>query len=406
MRSPLTALQAFSRDARIFPTSSDGCDELLPSFFAITKVAERLSTLDPGARDAYLATLEDDVLPFEPTRPTLVHDATARSDDPLSRLSEQLRVQAERMERSGCFEMAFTTVSAVCMMSARADFVTRLTATVHLGRIARQLGDLETATDCYSTVTDQGLRERDAPLAALGFVGLGVVAAVRGNRPAERAMFERALSLAHPGGTVEASASQGLMNVAIAEKRHIDALLHGWRAFDLATDGPETRAMILSNLALTSLHADFTAAALGGFMHVLTLTETARIRLPAIGGAMRAAARLREDAQVTALNADGDRESVRAAQPFESARFLLHAGEAWATVGDTAFARRRYEDALAMAVQHGFFEIRVKAEDGLEILAQRRVEERANLTASSVGEDSEAVALVAAGIGRLEALCG
>ena len=53
--------------------------------------------------------------------------------------------------------------------------------------------------------------------------------------------------------------------------------------------------MILSNLALTSLHSDFTAAALGGFMHVLTLTETARIRLPAIGGAMRAAARLRED---------------------------------------------------------------------------------------------------------------
>jgi len=139
----------------------------------------------------------------------------------------------------------------------------------------------------------------------------------------------------------------------------------------------------------------------------LTLTDTARIRLPAIGGAMRAAARLREDAQVATLNTDGDREAVRAALPFESARFLLHAGEAWATVGDREFARRRYQDALAMSVHHGFFEIRMKAEDALE--AMQHAEEtnpQTNLTASSVAYDSEAEALVAAGIGRLEALSG
>ena len=379
----------------------------LADFLAVTKVAEQLSTLDSFSRAQYLDAVADELLPASDARPTLVHDAQPRSDDPLARLSERLRVEAEQMERSGCFEMAFTTLSAVCRMSAHADLSTRMTATVHLGRVARQLGDLETATDCYNMVTDESLRDRDGPLAALGFVGLGVVAATRGNRPAERTMFERALSLAHPGGGAEASASQGLMNVAIAEDRHIDALLHGWRAFDLAADRPETRAMILSNLALTSLHADFTAAALGGFMHVLTLTDTARIRLPAIGGAMRAAARLREDAQVATLSTDGDREAVRAALPFESARFLLHAGEAWATVGDREFARRRYQDALAMSVHHGFFEIRMKAEDALE--AMQHAEEtspQANLTASSVGYDSEAEALVAAGIGRLEALSG
>jgi tetratricopeptide (TPR) repeat protein len=370
-------------------------------------MAERLSGLDAAERDGYLATLASDLLPASDARPTLVHDAKAGPTDSLARLSERLRVEAEQMERSGCFEMAFATLSAVCQMSSQADVTTRLTATTHLGRIARQLGDFETATDCYTMVTDLGLRERDGPLASLGFIGLGLVAMNRGNRPAERSMFERALSLAHPGGWVEASASQGLMNVAIAERRLIDALLHGWRAFDLAPEGGETRAMILSNLALTSLHSDFTAAALGGFMHVLTLTDTARIRLPAIGGAMRAAARLREDKQLHSLKAAGDRESARAALPFEGARFLLHAGEAWLTVGDREFARRRYQDAHALAVQHGFFEIRIKAEDAL---AAMEVEERrvppTNLSASSISFDEEGERLVAAGIGRLEALIG
>jgi tetratricopeptide (TPR) repeat protein len=406
MRSPLPALHAFAHDART-AAGLDDADERLPQFLAITKMAERLSGLDSADRDAYLASLAGELLPATAARPTLVHDAQAEPTDSLARLSERLRVEAERMERSGCFEMAFATLSAVCQMSSHADLTTRLTATVHLGRIARQLGDFETATDCYTMVTDEGLRERDGPLAALGFIGLGVIAQNRGNRPAERSMFERALSLALPGGSAEASASQGLMNVAIAEHRHIDALLHGWRAYDLAEDRPEVRAMILSNLALTSLHADFTAAALGGFMHVLTLTDTARIRLPAIGGAMRAAARLREDQRVVVLNEAGDREAVRAALPYESARFLLHAGEAWTTVGDREFARRRYRDACDMAIQHGFFEIRVKAEDALEALDREdAVQPQENLTASSGSFDAETEALVVAGIGRLETLRG
>lgn len=406
MRNPLPAFQAFSQDvrARARDLSDAALDRQLADFLAVTKMAERLSTLETFQYDGYLAGVGE-LLPPSDARPTLVHDVQSRSREPLARLAERLRVEAEDMERAGCLEMAYSTLSAVCQMSSDADLTTRLTAVVHLGRIARQLGDFESASDCYSTVTDEGLRERDGPLAALGFVGLGVVAQNRGNRPAERAMFERALSLSHPGGGAEASASQGLMNVAIAESRHIDALLHGWRAFDLAENRPETRAMILSNLALTSLHADFTAAALGGFMHVLTLTDTARIRLPAIAGAMRAAARLREDQQVAQLNTAGDREAIRASLPFESARFLLHAGEAWATVGDLEFSRRRYHDAQAMAVQHGFFEIRVKAEDALNALDRTEAASPpANLTASSVFHDPESEALVAAGIGRLEAL--
>ena len=405
MRSPLPALQAFAHDAHARPSDTGDHDERLAGWLAVTKTAERLSMLDAKAREAYLADIAIDVLPNSEARPTLVHDARGRPADGPARLAERFRIEAEQMERSGCFEMAFATVSAVCSFSRRADLATRMLATIHLGRIARQLGDLDAATDCYQMAADESLRERDGPLAARAFVGLGNVADSRGNRPTERVMFERALSLAHPGGPTDAMASQGLMNVALAERRLIDALLHGWRAFDLTPEQSEERAMILSNLALASLHGDFTTAALGGFLHVLTLTDTARIRLPAVGGAIRAAARLREDTRVASLNTSGDHEAGRARLPFESARFLLHAGEAWATVGDRDFARRRLLDAHAIAVRHRFFELQMKAEDAMEALDRNAaVVPATNLTASSVLVDSDGGPVVRAGIERLESL--
>ena len=136
-----------------------------------------------------------------------------------------------------------------------------------------------------------------------------------------------------------------------------------------------------------------------------TLTDTARIRLPAVGGAIRAAARLREDTRVASLNTSGDHEAGRARLPFESARFLLHAGEAWATVGDRDFARRRLLDAHAIAVRHRFFELQMKAEDAMEALDRNAaVVPATNLTASSVPVDSDGGPVVRAGIERLEAL--
>lgn len=405
MRSPLPAFQAFAHDAQSRTSPDESLDEMLSGFLAVAKAAERLAVIGAGERDAYLRELAPDILPPSDARPSITHDAQPAPVESLGRLAERFRVEAERMERSGCFELAFTTMSAVCQLTARADLTTRMLATVHMGRVARQLGDLDTATDCYQKAADEALRERDGPLAARGFIGLGILAATRGNRPAERSMFERALSLAHPGGSVEMSAAQGLMLPALAEGRLIDALLYGWRAFDLTAPGSEERAMIVGNLATASLHGDFAAAALRGFLHVLTLTNTARIRLPTIGGAIRAAARLREDDRVRSLNAAGDIEADRAQMPFETARFLMYAAEAWATIGDRDFARNRLQDAIAIATQHGFFELRMRSEDALDALERNTlVTPATNRTADEVLTNSSDDAQVSLGIRRLEAL--
>lgn len=404
MRSPLPAFQAFAHDARARSAEAADLDERLSGFLAVAKSAERLSTIARAQRAEFAAGLAD-ILPPSDARPSLTHDVQPAPVEWLARMAERFRVEAEHMERSGCFELAFTTMSAVCQFTAQSDLTTRMLATVHLGRVARQLGDLESATDCYQTAADEALRERDGPLAARGLIGLGVIAHTRGNRPAERQLFERALSLAHPGGGADVSASHGLMLSALEERRLIDALLYGWRTFDLTAPGSEERAMILENLATASLHGDFAEAALRGFLHVLTLTDTARIRLPTIGGAIRAAARLQRNEQVRSLNQAATVESARAQMPFETARFLMHAAEAWATIGNRAFAKQRLQDAIAIATVHGFFELRIRSEDALDALERDTfVQPVVNRTAAQLDYSTRENAVVRDGIGRLEAL--
>ena len=406
MRTPLSALQAFTHDAQTRSCEISRGDRELADYFAVTRLAERLSMLDARRQNICLAEVPAEMLPHSDARPTLIHDTQDRPAEAVARLAERFRVEAERMERAGCFEMAFTTVSAVCRIATGADLATRMLAAIHLGRIARQLGDVASATDCYEMAADVSLRERDAPLAARAYIGLGVVAAYRGNRPAERKMFERALSLCHPGSPTEAMASQGMMNVALAERRLIDALLHGWRAFDLFPEGEEDRAMIMSNLALASLHGNYNSAALRGFLHALTLTDIARIRLPAIGGAIRAAARVGSDIQVTTLNASGNLEAAKANMPYETARFLMHAGSAFSTIGEKEVSRARLREAFAISIQHTFHELQSKVEVALESLDRETLEGSSRQkTVSSLTSESVENSIIKAGIERLEALC-
>ncbi len=341
MRSPLPALQAFSRDAFETKQHADNADPRLSGWFAVTKAAERLCGMRRDDRQSYLLSLAHGVLPPSSARPTLRHDVTDAPAEPIAKLTERLRLEAEDMERAGCYEMAFATVSAACRLSRESDVVSQLTATAHLGRIARQLGDSGAATDCYEAVVAEATRVRDGPLQALGILGLGNLARSRGNRPEERRLFNVALALAHPGGTCETSARLGMMTLLLSEHRLPEALDHGWRAFDLTASDSDERATIVSNIAFAALHADFAGAALSGFLHVLTLTRVLRIRLPAIGGGMRAAASRNEIPVVERLGSIGDEEASRANIPFVVAGYALNAGLAWLRV-------RAWDDATSL----------------------------------------------------------
>lgn len=404
MRNPLPALEAFSLDANAVSSPSHSGDASLGGWLAVTKAAEQLSYLQVKDRTAYLESVAASVLPPLDTRPTLIRDGQPTPSDPIARLAERLRVEAEEMERAGCFEMAFATVAAVCRLVARTDLVTRMLAIAHLGRIARQLGDYRTAEDCYTSVVTEAARERDPPMEAMGLLGLGALARMRGNRPEERRLYGKALVCSYPGGITERSARQGLMNVAISENRLADALLHGWRVYDLAPAGSETQAMVLSNMALTALKAGFFAAALQGYLHVLSMTNVIRIRLLAFGHALRAAAQLGDRARMTDLELVALEEAHRANVPFEVASFFLSASEAWFVLPDFAVATTRLERLEALTRTHQFHELAARAEtlrDQLTAAPAPATVQTLNVAPTAAwGED------VAIGIGRLAGLAG
>lgn len=365
MRAPLTPIKAYVHDVQ--SAGSAGKDDAtndarLSHWLTVAQAAERLAKLPKNEQPAYVLALARGVLPPRGGRPTQTEGDGRVASEPIEQLAERLRLDAEDMERAGCFELALTTVSAVCRLLSDSRLSARLLATAHMGRVARQIGDLETATDCYSTVVDGGKTSGDGPVAAHGYIGLGNVAHARGNRPEQKSCFRQALELAHRGSPVELSAHQGLMVVANLEHDLADALLHGWRAHDLAPPDSEVQLEIIGNLARTAFESEFFDAARSGFDYVIQRAKFPRIRLPAIGGAMRVAAVTNRRDEVSSLDALGQQEISESAAPFDVARFLLWNAEAWQSLGDVARRNRSVEHAIQLAGTFGFNEIRFKAE--------------------------------------------
>lgn len=373
MRAPLTPIKAFVHDAKTLgqaggTSSSD--DPRLSQWLLVAQAAERLAELKPMQRGEYAKMLGNSVLPLRADRPTQIEGDGRVPADAISELAERLRLEAEDMERAGCFELALTTVSSVCQMLARGSLTARLLATAHLGRVTRQIGELGSAVDCYTTVTDTGLAVNDGPVAAHGFIGLGNVAFTRGNRPAQKSFFLKALELAAKGSPIELSAHQGLMVTANQQGELADALLHGWRAHDLAPPDSEVRIDTLTNLADTALKAGFYAAAASGFDYVIQRTTLSRLRLPAIGGGIQAAAHQGNRQQVDELEELGRSEVKRAALPHESAKFFFCAAAARQTLGDRASVETLITASLQLADSYGFHELQLKAEslrDSLQV---------------------------------------
>lgn len=402
MRAPLTPLKAFVHDAaRRNNAESIGRaeDPRLSQWLNVAQAAERLATMRGSQREEYASRLGSRVLPERDERPTQVEGDGRAPADALSKLGERLRVEAEDMERAGCFELARTTVSSVCQMLSDAPATGRLLAMAHLGRVNRQIGDLTAAVDCYQTVASGAHALHDGPIASHAYIGLGNVAHQRGNRPRQKSSFERALASAARGSPQELSAHQGLMIVANAQNELVEALLHGWRAHDLAPADSEEQLAMIGNLSSTALYGGFYLAALNGALHVLQFSRVAFHRLPAIGGGMRAAAHLRRIEDVVRLYALCDAERAQGAAPFDSARLALWAAEAWKLLGDHERATALVTSSLEISDRWGFHELRLSAEDLIAVQPER-VPVREREASRVVADDPN----VLVGIGRLEAL--
>jgi hypothetical protein len=365
----------------------------------VAQAAERLAGLPPKHREEHAARLRGSILPRRAGRPTQTEGDGRAPSDELGKLAERIRLDAEDMERAGCFELARTTVSFVCQMLARAPLTSRLLATAHLGRVNRQIGDLPGAVDCYSTVTEQGQAANDGPIAAHGFIGLGNVAHARGNRPQQKLFFEQALELAAKGSPAELSAHQGLMNFAMAQNLLADALLHGWRAHDLAPPDSEVQNQIISNLSSTALKAGFPEAALAGFVF-LRQSVRALDRLVAFGQGALAAAECKRPDDVERFIKEGRAQIHAATQLFDRARFFMWSAEAWHMLGEFERVEPLIRESLQVADDIGFHEVRIKCEQ-LLVMSRNKI---TPLARDETPQRAVVSVDVERGLGRLQAL--
>jgi hypothetical protein len=276
--------------------------------------------------------------------------------DAVSRAS---RGFAARMAEAGALSVAYSVIGAARQVSADASDRERGLLAADQARIARQLGELDTAEELYRTSTAIGERSSDNELLSRSSLGQGVIARVRGNYPRARAFFQHGLQLAVTAGSreLEFFAHQGLTIVTCVTGDSDAAITHGWSAFTLSAGDPTRESETLTNLAQLCLEYGYPIASLRGFMAALARTDVLRVRLSALGGAALAAGRLEKQPVLDRVAREIVQTVERSALPYENAQAIYHLSAGYVAVGDDVTGERYRQQVVAIAKARGYFEL-------------------------------------------------
>ena len=411
----LDPLRAWSRDLESRPgaTSIGSADA---HWLELSLALHRLATLGPDARDAWVQALanpeelesdhpDGSPPPAEPAPidvRTIVRQLTQpRTDAERGEAMSVVQGIVESMENHHAFNLAFATLSAARRAVPDLSPLRAGRVMAQQGRVARQIGDLDTAGDLYAMVHELGTLHAEEELLVRGRVGAGLVAETRGNFPAARSEYLRALEHADAAPRIAATAHHGLMVAASRAGDLATALHHAWAAFEGVAGDPLRRVDRILNLAELARKAGDARVALRAFRTVLEHTDLARLRLPALGGAVQAAAALGERATVMSLVAQAEREAAASGIPYESAKLWLELAEAFDALDDRQRAMELARRAAAIAGTHAFHEVDILAATLAERIARRG--ERTASERDAVEPDDAASREI---LRRLDALAG
>ena len=274
-------------------------------------------------------------------------------------LARGVRGFVSQMCEAGALATAYTTVALTRQIVDAGSSRERGLLAADQARIARQLGDFESAEDLYQVAEAIAARADDAAVLSRVATGRGTLARTKGNYPMARELFERALVFAKTSGCADVQfiAHQGLTITCAVANNINDALQHGWAAYEFAGTDTTRQAEALSNLAQLSLMAGYPRAALSGFAAALSRSHTLRIRLPQLGGAALGAGRCKDVGSLERLAAEIDRVTELSALPYENAQAFLHLAQAFAETGDETRSARYRESTRRIAKARGFFEL-------------------------------------------------
>jgi len=234
-------------------------------------------------------------------------------------------------------------------------------------RVFRKISELDISLELYQEVEQLAEIDNDVELRARGALGRGVIARVRGNYPEARRRFLSILEyepVTDELRDLHAWACDGLLMVSATARDFEAALRYGARAVKV-TRRPEHRAELLVNLSNVCLEVGQYRAALNTYLRALAQTRFHHIKLPALGSAAIAAARLGERYVVDELTRSGLDLMTSSRLDYEVADMLREFGDAWEVLGDAASARKFREQSMARAQRGGFFEIQHRVEEAM-----------------------------------------
>jgi tetratricopeptide (TPR) repeat protein len=243
---------------------------------------------------------------------------------------------------------------------------------IQQARAVRKLGHLDAAMELYASAGALGRAADEPELEARESLGIGIVARTKGNYPDARRYFSDALerATALELSDVVGMAHHGLLISAASAGDIESALVHGWAAFQRIGPDRERQADILINLAQLSADAGYPESALIGNLAALKRSESPRLRLPALAGAVTAAARLGDSTKLDELARMIDVETQAVTMPYETAQALSALATALCAVGQATAATTHRDRAREIARSFGFSELRYMLE-GLDTRPSR-----------------------------------
>jgi tetratricopeptide (TPR) repeat protein len=340
-------------------------------------VLQRALELEPAYRGSYLATGLRAIL--DDPWPAPVFDAIERfvrvpedseSSEELAALGALVQLVATDAEEAGAFAVATSLLDLARALVGAAEFRLQGRMLSQQARILRKLSELDISLELYQEVDQLADIENDTELRARAALGRGVLARVRGNYPEARRSF---LTILEYEPTTEELrdlhvwACEGLLMVAAVARDFEAALLYGARAVEMAREGH--RAELLVNLSNICQEVGQYRAALNGYLRALAETQVQHVRLPALGSAAIAAARLGERYVADELTRSGLNLMTLSRLDYDVADMLREFGDAWELLGDAVSARRFREQSMARAERGGFFEIQHRVEDAMRTRA-------------------------------------
>lgn len=378
MLAPLSPFEAYRSDLDRFCKRSEfgNADTV---WLLLAHCLGRLSRVGVGVREQLAVQSADALRDLLEADSEWVEDSTSHVNDlrliiaglavlespaGADSVSRAVRGFAARMAEAGALSVAYAVLGNTRSCVAQASDRERGLLAADQARVARQLGELESADELYRVATLIAERASDNELLSRAALGRGVLARVRGNYPKARVFFQHGLQMASVVGARELQyyAHQGL-TIICGVTRDFDAgLEHGWAAFRLA-DGDATReAESLTNLAQLCLDAGYPAAALRSFLSALSRTSVLRVRLSALAGAALAAGQTGDQVRLRRLTDEIQQTVDRSALPFENAHALQALAAAHIACGDELSAERFRQETLRIARAKGFHELEIASE--------------------------------------------